>query len=1085
MIEDLLCLVAVRCFPDGAQFFHEVVHVLVRFLGGFDERFAAEEFFFVGRPREAEFFADGLAVFVLWMQQQVAVALEDFEGEQAQEVFAAERAVAVRAEMRQAAVVTVFLRRTEHAEVKVGRAAAEVEDAVIGIMLAVGLEAERFQRGGGVGGRLARALAHGKFFHGRLIRQKRGRQRFPDAALEAAADALAHVDLVRDGERHEVAEEDAPFAEHIVEVQADVVGVDFDGVEVGLGELEEAGEVEDVAFLVADLDALVFRAAPMLQVLEERCVLLAGAVRVEVLLRGAGDGERLPARLGPAVAGAVGGEERGDVEEMDDGRVLVVFEVDALTVRAAADLERQVDAGLALVGNDGALRAEVDGDKRGFHVRCRIARPELRRAERGHAAVLARLRRRIPKIPMPALLRGQEVRIVGIQRRAALIAVQQTVAETRDERVISRQLRHLENRLRIEVHKIIRFALAQVGDDLVLVEDDVVVLQDQQVAVRFRQLQRFCIHLDLILRSEKSIVRAQVVLQPEQQSLIAADGLAVDAVQMDERDDRIPCVIFCIKVFDSAVTHIQIIFFEPVRILAEDGSPCFVICDIITAVYGEGIPYLSCCRILRAAPGKLQYGRELIFVKGALLAIDFHLVIPHVPRRREFRHDRHQARCMNTILHLQIRNGNAGLPFQPFLHIQGLLQPIQLVFQPLHRRLRFPLEQRFAKAFEHLLADGEFFDSFRFCHHVSLHFDETLLHEFSGLLIPVALEAHGADGALLAALRRFLHVVRLEALADADVLHGEERRRTARIDERKALLDETGERGNRFRFQIAMDDLMHRVVPEIHEDVLLAEPHEQRDGIRAVADKRMQALVEVVGNLIIQADNFLRCGIIRFVMLASILGPRLRLVRIIELPRCLRVQTLHQRIHVVRMTLRLIAVRLRFAQRVLCALQRSLIALQCIMLRYVFFLCFFEFRCMSVFRFFELFFVSLLCFFELFLKFFFCFRFFPFAFFASFLELFALFVAAKAVGVEKPALQLGAMLLHVLGNVIVEDVRQFFRQFLQNFLHDCLAFFLLAHPGHHPFSMHAAASGKSRLRRCRNFSVNTFRAFSSRRSVSL
>ena len=148
-------------------------------------------------------------------------------------------------------------------------------------------------------------------FHHLLVGLQRGRQRFPQPALETRSDVLAHVLSIVDGVRQDVIE--INFVVHIVDVEPQIICVELDRIEiaavyrlrfeVGLDVLRDSRQVfEDRITL------LVLR--PLLELVEHRIIDGTADVGFEDRLGGlVADGDLIPFGERTTDARTVGVEE--------------------------------------------------------------------------------------------------------------------------------------------------------------------------------------------------------------------------------------------------------------------------------------------------------------------------------------------------------------------------------------------------------------------------------------------------------------------------------------------------------------------------------------------------------------------------------------------------------------------------------------------------------------------------------------------------------------------------------------------------------------------------------------------------------
>ena len=175
--------------------------------------------------------------------------------------------------MRQHKVIkvrVVILRQLQNAKIKIGGAAAEVEDGIINVVVVLAVQkAVAFQSSYRIGGRLARALDHLKILHDLLIIKKGGRQGFQNSGAESLQHALADISFVHDGERQNVFEENMIGVEHVIYIRAEKIGVILQRVEFVLSNVEEGRQFFFGAVVVADSGFILKVAAPLLEILEE------------------------------------------------------------------------------------------------------------------------------------------------------------------------------------------------------------------------------------------------------------------------------------------------------------------------------------------------------------------------------------------------------------------------------------------------------------------------------------------------------------------------------------------------------------------------------------------------------------------------------------------------------------------------------------------------------------------------------------------------------------------------------------------------------------------------------------------------
>ena len=253
--------------PNRTQPIRQLLRVYLRLLRGVahfeHQTFRARKRFGLRRQNERDFFRPHLG----------NVILIQLVSHQRQNIFAAQmRIAAAPAEPLDHKMLPTIFRNALESEVVIGCAAAEVEHRIRDLLFfALRLQSETLKRADRIRRRFARARVHSKIFHHALVAQQRRRQRFFQPALKTLQDFFAHLRVERDGERQNVIQTDV--AVHIVDVQAKIIRVNLDRVEVAVAELAIGLELDEFLFFqVAKLQPPPLIVRPLLELVEQRII---------------------------------------------------------------------------------------------------------------------------------------------------------------------------------------------------------------------------------------------------------------------------------------------------------------------------------------------------------------------------------------------------------------------------------------------------------------------------------------------------------------------------------------------------------------------------------------------------------------------------------------------------------------------------------------------------------------------------------------------------------------------------------------------------------------------------------------------
>ena len=266
--------------------------------------------------------------------------------------------------MNEQIIVAITRRFAQESEVKIGRAAAEVEHRVINFLVVFGVEAVFLQSGYRISRSLGGTFSHGKFFHRRRIRQKCRRKRFFQAAFKASTHFVFDFALIRHGERQNVIQKNMPLLLHVVDEKSQIVRVNFQRINLVVGKVGERRKLRDEFFLVAEHE-LTLGAAPIFQVREERIKFFGTAAR-QIVEGGVRNFHVAPMRERSTFAPIICRQKIFDVDELNDRGIFVIGgKIYAVAIRTVADLQRNDLRMLVFVDDDRATGAEVDCDNSG------------------------------------------------------------------------------------------------------------------------------------------------------------------------------------------------------------------------------------------------------------------------------------------------------------------------------------------------------------------------------------------------------------------------------------------------------------------------------------------------------------------------------------------------------------------------------------------------------------------------------------------------------------------------------------------------------------------------------------------------